>query len=367
MKPLVPLTLGLVLLSGCASTPSAPPPAFNPALDAASQVPSFIQSANTKTRGDSTRVALTSCVVAFGTKTSGFAQTKAGTFAYQDPDKARVEAKVSTLYQLEGLSDAQLQSITDAICARAEQQLVAAGMDVMPHAALAATPEYQALAAKGRQAPVEWSLGKSDYRVFVPTGWTLFDQRFDGTARGIRNIFAQASRSNPQAMEAKLVNQLGVTGVHLDLMVDFANVSSSDEQYTGFVGRNVGRDEASLSTAVKLASTGMLKLVTPESINCHKLGCDTIATAWPVYQSSRPLVSSDPFYTAMTDAQSAGSKVAEGLASAIGVLTALTGGTGGTYDRTEWAVQADPAAYQDIATRYAGHFVDMAVLAQKPN
>jgi len=125
MKPLVPLTLGLVLLSGCASTPSAPPPAFNPALDAASQVPSFIQSANTKTRGDSTRVALTSCVVAFGTKTSGFAQTKAGTFAYQDPDKARVEAKVSTLYQLEGLSDAQLQSITDAICARAEQQLVA--------------------------------------------------------------------------------------------------------------------------------------------------------------------------------------------------------------------------------------------------
>ncbi|MEN8822171.1 MAG: RnfABCDGE type electron transport complex subunit D, partial [Abyssibacter sp.] len=29
--------------------------------------------------------------------------------------------------------------------------------------------------------------------------------------------------------------------------------------------------------------------------------------------------------------------------------------------------QADPAAYQDIATRYAGHFVDMAVLAQKPN
>ena len=368
MKTMVPLTLGVALLAGCASTQTAaPPPEFNPALDAASQVSSFIRPANTKTRGESRRVALTSCVVAFGTKTSGFAQTQAGTFAYQDPDKARVEAKVSTLYQLEGSGDAQMQSMTDAICARAERQLADAGLDVMPHAELAATSAYQAVAAKGRQAPVDWSLGKSDYRVFVPTGWTLVDQRFDGKARGIKNIFAQASRSNPQALEAKLVDELGVTGVHLDLMVDFANVSSSDEQYTGFIGRNVGRDEASLSTSVKLATSGVLKLVTPDVIHCHKLGCDTMWTAWPAYQSSRPLVSSDPFYTGMSDAQSAGSKVAEGLASAIGVLTALAGGTGGSYDRTEWAVEADPTAYEDIATRYAGYFVDMAVLAQQPN
>lgn len=366
MKHALLPAVGLILLSGCASTPSAPPPAFNPEVDAASQAPTFIRSENTKTRGQSKRVALTSCVVAFGTKTSGFAQTKAGTFEFSDPDKARVEAKVSTMYRLEGIDEASMQAITDAVCARAEQRLVAAGMDVMPHAELALTPEYKALAAKGRSAPVEWSLGKSDYKVFVPSGWTLFDQRFDGAARGFKNIFAQATRSNPQALEAKLVDSLGVTGVHLDLMIDFANVSSSDEQYTGFVGRNVGRDEAELSTSVKLASTGMLKLVTPESINCHKLGCDTMWTAWPVYQSTRPLVSSEPFYTDMRDAQSAGSKVAEGLASAIGVLTALTGGSGGSYDYTEWGVVAEPAAYGDIATRYAGHFVDMAVLAQRP-
>ncbi|WP_348676003.1 hypothetical protein [uncultured Abyssibacter sp.] len=364
LKSVVTLA-SVALLSACASTPSAPPPAYNPAMGAEAQAAEFIKAGNTKTRGGSQRVALTSCVVAFGTKTSGYATTKEGTFAYDDPDKVRVEAKVSTLYKLEGIDEARLQSITDTVCARAEQQLVAAGMDVMPHAELARTAQYQALAAKGRSTPVDWSLGKSDYQVYVPTGWTLFDQRFDGTGRTLKNIFGQASRSNPQALEAKLVNELGVTGVHLDIMIDFADVASSDENYTGFVGRNVGRDSASVDATVKLASTGMLKMITPEAINCHKLGCDTIMTSWPTYQSTRPLVSSEPFYTDMYDAQSTGSKVAEGLASAIGVLTAFTGGKGGSYDHSEWGVVADADAYTDISTRYAAHFVDLATIAQR--
>ncbi|MBB87174.1 hypothetical protein [Abyssibacter sp.] len=356
----------VALLSACASTPPAPPPAYNPALAAEAQAAEFIKGGNTKARGTTQRVALTSCVVAFGTKTSGFAQTKEGTFAYDDPDKTRIEAKVSTMYRLEGVDEARLQTITNQVCARAEQQLAAAGLDVMPHAALASTPQYQALAEKGRAAPVDWSLGKSDYRLFVPTGWTLFDQRFDGTGRTFKNIFGQASRSNPQALEAKLVNELGVAGVHLDIMIDFANVTSSDDNYTGFVGRNVGRDEASVQTTVKLASSGMLKMITPEAVNCHKLGCDTIMTAWPTYQSKRPLVSSEPFYTDMRDAQSAGSKVGEGIANAIGFLTAISGGSGSSYDRTEWGVVADESAYADIATRYAEHFVDLAAISQRP-
>ncbi len=355
-----------ILVAACASTPPPPPPEFNPGLGANAQVKEFVQAANAKKRGKSERVALTSCVVAFGTKTSGFAQTKEGTFAYQDPDKVRVEAKVSTLYELQGMTTERLQAITDTVCSRAEQQLAASGLNVMSHAELARTTQYQALAAKGRATPVAWSLGKSDYTVYTPTGWTLFDQRFDGTGRTLKNIFGSASRSSPESLEAKMVNELGVSGVHLDIMIDFANVSSSDANYTGFVGRNVGRDEAKVTTSVKLASTGMLKIITPESINCHKLGCDTMMNGWATYASKRPLVSSEPFYTGMVDIQSTGSKVAEGFASVLGVATALFGGSGGSYDHTEWGVQADPNAYTDIATRYAAHFVELAAISQRP-
>lgn len=357
---------GASLLAACASTPPAPPPEYNPGLGANAQVDEFVQAANEKKRGRSDRVALTSCVVAFGTRTSGYASTKEGTFAYQDPDKLRVEAKVSTLYQLQGIDPGRLQQITDRVCAQAEQQLAASGLRVMPHAELARTRQYQDLAAKGRAAPVNWSLGKSDYSVYTPTGWTLFDQRFDGAAGTLKNIFGAATRKSPESLEAKMVNELGVSGVHLDIMIDFASVSSSDANYTGFIGRNVGRDEASVTTAVKLAATGMLKIVTPESINCHKLGCDTIMNSWATYKSRRPLVSSEPFYTGLQDIQSTGSKVAEGFASVLGVATALLGGSGGSYDHTEWGVQADPDAYTDIATRYAAHFVELAAISQRP-
>ncbi len=354
------------LLAACASTPPAPPPDYNPGLGPAAQVDEFVQATNAKKRSKYQRVALTSCVVAFGTKTSGFAQTKEGTFAYQDPDKVRIEAKVSTLYELQGVSNERLQAITDQVCGRAENQLAASGLDVMPHAELARTPQYQALAAKGRATPVKWSLGKSDYTVYTPTGWTLFDQRFDGTGRTLKNIFGAATRNSPESLEARMVNELGVSGVHLDIMIDFASVSSSDANYTGFVGRNVGRDEAQLSTAIKLASTGMLKIITPESVSCHKLGCDTTMQSWATYQSKRPLVSSQPFYTGMVDIQSTGSKAAEGFASLVGIATALMGGSGGSYDHTEWDVQADPNAYTDIATRYAAHFVELAAISQRP-
>ena len=189
IQPLSTLLLAS-LLGACASTPP-PPPAFDPSADVAGQAASFIQPVNADKRGNSRRVALTACNVVFGIKTSASASTQAGMF---ESNQGRVDAKISEVYLLQGVSDAQLQGITDRVCAQAEQQLARSGLDVMSHRELAATAEYQALTAKGRPGPVEWSVNKSDYKVFAPSGWTVFDQRFDGTGRGIANIIADRHR-----------------------------------------------------------------------------------------------------------------------------------------------------------------------------
>ena len=361
IQPLSTLLLAS-LLGACASTPP-PPPAFDPSADVAGQAASFIQPVNADKRGNSRRAALTACNVVFGIKTSASASTQAGMF---ESNQGRVDAKISEVYLLQGVSDAQLQGITDRVCAQAEQQLARSGLDVMSHRELAATAEYQALTAKGRPGPVEWSVNKSDYKVFAPSGWTVFDQRFDGTGRGIANIFKQATRNNPDALEGKLVNALGVTGVHVDILIDFASLKSGDEDNKGFLARMAGNDEAKLESSVELSVTGMLKLVTPETVNCHKLGCDTYHTMWPAYKSSRPLLAGSNFYTDVVDAESTAGKVAEGFATALGWLTAMAGGSGSKYNLSKWAVQADPARYASLAEQYSQHFVTMAAKSATP-
>lgn len=362
IRLLTPLLL-TSLLAACASTPPPPPPAFDPTADVAGQAASFIEPVNTERRGNSRRVALTACNVVFGVKTSGSAKTQAGMF---ESTEGRVDAKVSEVFLLQGVSDQQLQAITDRVCAGAERQLARSGLDLMSHRELAATAEYQALSAKGRPGPVEWSVNKADYKVFAPSGWTVFDQRFDGAGRGIANIFKQATRNNPDALEGKLVNALGVTGVHVDILVDFASLKSGDEDNKGFLARMAGNDEAKLESQVELSISGMMKLVTPESVNCHKLGCDTINTFWPAYKSSRPLLAGSNFYTEIVDAETTAGKVAEGLATAVGWITALAGGSGSKYNLSKWAVQADPARYAALAEQYSQHFVTMAAKSATP-
>lgn len=353
-----------LLLGACASAPVAPPPpAFDVRADPVAQSAQFITPVNAGDRGAGQQVALTACNVVFGIKTGANAQTQAGMF---ESTSGRVDAKVSQVYLLEGVSDARMQAITDRICARAGEQLAAAGMQVMPHAKLAATPQYQALTEKGRAAPVEWSVGKADYKVFAPSGWTVFDQRFDGTARGIANIFGAATRSNPASLESRLVHELGVNGVHLDILVDFASLSSSDQQNKGMLSRLAGADEASVETTLALSVTGMLKLVTPEVINCHKLGCDTLEQRWPMYKSARPLVATETFYSELRDAESTAGKVAEGVANVLGFLAAAAGGSGSSVSMSKWAVAADADAYAAIAEQYASGFVAMAAVAAQP-
>ena len=358
------IVLPAALLVGCAagSADKPPPPPYNPTADSRSQSAEFIAANNEKKRGSSNKLALTSCNVVFGVRTGGNSSTHSGMF---EPTAGTLQAKIVQWYELEGVSDAQMQSITDRICADAEQQLQQAGFELMPQAQLMATSQYQELAAKGRPGPVEWEVAKSEYKVFAPTGRTVFDQRFDSGAKGIANIFKAATRSNPDALEGKLVNELGITGAHVDYIVDFASVAGRDDS-KGFLGRMAGQDQAEVTSTVELAISGSLKLVTPESINCHKLGCDTYHTMWPAYKSSRPLLAGSNFYTDVVDAESTAGKVAEGFATALGWLTAMAGGSGAKYNLSKWAVQADPARYASLAEQYSQHFVTMAAKSATP-
>ena len=358
------IALSAALLVGCAagSTDKPPPPPYKPSADSRSQASEFIAANNQKKRGNSNKLALTSCNVVFGVRTGGNSSTHSGMF---EPTAGTLQAKIAQWYELEGVSDAQMQSITDRICADAEQQLQQAGFELMPQAQLLATSQYQELAAKGRPGPVAWEVAKSEYKVFAPTGRTVFDQRFDSGAKGIANIFKAATRSNPDALEGKLVNELGITGAHVDYIVDFASVAGRDDS-KGVLGRMAGQDQAEVTSTVELAISGSLKLVTPESIHCHKLGCDTNNAIWPAYQSKRPLIAQGKFHNGLRDAQSTANKIGEGIANVVGFLAAMSGGSGSSLSISEWAVDADPQAYGQLAEQYSNGFIKMAALSARP-
>jgi len=165
------------------------PPAYDPAASAASQAASFVAPGKAaKFMADVRKIAITSCNVMFAFKSNGSAGTQGGLFS-QAGGVTRAEAKVKVEYNLQGMDDASMQTLTNEICARAEDQTRAAGFDVVPAADLATNEDFQGMHQNARPIPFEYKAsGKGTstrYVVYAPEGQGVFDPRFIGTSAGL--------------------------------------------------------------------------------------------------------------------------------------------------------------------------------------
>lgn len=369
MKPVVSfrpavIAIGAALLGACAGTP--PAPSFDPQSDIRAQAATFIATnKDAKKMGDAGRGAVLACNVMFAHRAAAHAGTGGGLFDHSG--KTRAEAKVSVFYTLVGLTDADYQRMTDAICARAEQQLVAQGFQLVPRAELESSPQYQALRAAGRDTPYDFKPPNGDskarYMVYSAGGATLYDARYIGAVSGLGQALKAAKGTSADQMATSVMDGFGADGISINLLVDFAQLQSSGASKTWQLA---AVDKAEVSGEVGLSISGDVSFRLARHLDCWdrfgKRECMVKNGNTPMFSSKMPVLMREPFYESVEDTTTTGDKATAVLTKGLAILSAMGGVSSTSYDTTRYEVRVNPAQFGETAVTGAERFVDMALI-----
>ena len=356
----------VVVLAGCATTPP-PPPTFNPADSAASQAATFVGSNKpAKNMQKVKKVALTACNVMFADKSSASASTGAGLFG--DPASSntrRVDEKVIVVYNMTGLDDAVMQKMTDDICTDAEKRMAAKGLQVVSRSELASNEHYQKMLEAGRKSPYEFKAGQSTYKVFSASGSTIFDPRYIGALSGLGQAFKQAKGSSAVQHETRMMNEMGIDSMQMNMLVDFAQLQS-DGNTRAFQLSN--KDSAKVSGKVQLAVSGDIKVQPASEMKCWKaLGgrtdCMMKNNASPVFFTRIPVLAGEQFYRQISDATTTADKATAGITKGLAMLSAMGGVSSSSTSITRYNVDVVPEQFAQVGRKYMDGFMDMLFIS----
>lgn len=344
-----------LLVAGCGGMATAPPaPEFNEGASASSQAATFIEAKDGRTNKAPGKAFLSECNVLYGVMTGASAQTSRGLLPSSE---RRVEAKVSSYYQLKGLDGPGMQALADEICDTAERSLAEAGYQVITRASLANNTRFQKVRTQGKASPYEMKLGSSKYQVYAASGATVFNPSYLGAMGGLAMALKQAKGESPWLQEATLVEDIGASAVRLNIVLDFSSLQSSNSSWD----RWASTDTAEVDGQVKFAATGSVVILPTESLNCydrlgmHECMADQKKTA--TFTTRHPLTSNSKFYTSIVDATTAGDTAAAVISTGLAIL----GGGGSTLSVSRTDVNVDPAAYVKVATSAADALMDMSL------
>jgi len=348
------------------------PPAYDPAASAASQAASFVAPGKAaKFMADVRKIAITSCNVMFAFKSNGSAGTQGGLFS-EAGGVTRAEAKVKVEYNLQGMDDASMQSLTDEICTNAENQARAAGFELVPAADLAANEDFQGMHRNARPIPFEYKAAgrgtSTRYVVYAPAGQGVFDPRFIGTSAGLGAAMKAAKGESPDLYEGRVMDTLGADAMHLNILVDFTEMQSDGQK--GALGGLASKDSASVDAEARLSIAGDMNIRLKAFQNCWerfgKHECMTDLAKVPSFSTAHPVVSAAPFYTDLVNETTTGDKVANVATKGVAVLAALSGVKGGmSTNVTRYGVHVDPVQYGAEVKTYVTGFVDMILSSAK--
>lgn len=344
-----------IMLAGCATSPGPVTP-YDPGQPAALQAAGFISTQREKQMQDVRKVGITACNVMFATSASAHAGTSAGLFATADGSR-RGEARVSTIFSLNGLSESDMQQLANQSCAHAEEKLAAAGYQVIPHSTLKADEAFQRLQQSGRRSPFEYSSGDARYLVFTRTGDSIFDERYIGTASGLGQAFRAAAGGAAWQHEAVVLENQGMTGINLNILIDFAQMSSDGNQ--GRLGGLASKNRAETSGEVRLSATGSMTVKPHAALKCwNRFGkheCMVGGNQQPLFQTVRSVSLETPFYTSVENVTTTADRVSAGVTAALSML----GGTSRSTDR--YQVNVSPQGYGAVQTQTTDALLDMII------
>lgn len=351
-KTLFSIATSGLLLTSCAFMQPAPPPAYDPNIAAAKQADSFINATDPKFLKPIDKLAVTSCNVMFAEVSAASASTSSGIFG--NVDNNRVEAKVSVLYTMTGLSDADMQSMADRICADAEAKLTAQGFDVISYATMKATsPAFVSLQSAGKPSPFIFNSGKTKYKVFTRSGDSIFEERYIGMGSGLAQAFKAAKGTSAWQFEALAMDELKASAVNINLLVDFAELQSDGSERAGGM---INKNSANITTKVEMSVVGDVRAKPYKELNCWKRfgNRECGVNKFTILNSSRPISLTDTFYSSINNATTLGDSVASGFSKAMSLI-----GGGASVDITRYEVAVKPEAFDAASGKAANAFLEM--------
>jgi len=345
-RPLAALSRTLTTLATCASlgclawpalaADKPEPVVLDANFKASEQAGKMFSVAEGKALKDVKRVAVPLFSVEFVTADAQRAETSG--FA------AAGRASATTAYTLKGVEEADFQAITTTLYERFLADLKDAGIEVLPHEQLAASPSYKKLAASGVPSPI-----KSNSAITTaPPGMPIYGMnkaQTGGTSSGasLLGAFAQMGAgfgAVSSGMDTYTLQQeLGAAVISVHMKVIFVQLTNNNKGFLGrmsstaSVGSTVQPTVASATFNIMSATGGVLTLAQP-------LALDAAA-----------------FSAVRKKESSTGEKV--GLV-AVAVLGALIG-SGSTSSRDDMEAVADPVKYRDIVGGGLGTVTQMFV------
>ncbi len=348
-------------LAGCAGLGAKPAPKFDPSQPAASQAATFINVTNPKAKGQIGRVAITQCNAVVAEMAGGVSQTDAGIFG---ETRGRQDQKISMYLYLRGISDDQLQAMTEEACRSAEAALKAAGYDVIPAADVAANEHFQKMHEGGKTPHPYDPPGGEKYKIFVPKGQKMVDMRYLTTGGGLKLAFAAAAGNTPMHHEGRLMDALKADAAHVSVKINFGAVEGDKK---GFLSTLARKDTAEVKATTDLVVTGRIEVVTDETLKCwDRFGKRECAPngKHPQFSLKYPLVDRS-VVVEVKDETTKGDKVGSAISGGLSMLAAMGGGRGTAMSVTRKGVVVDPARYAEAVKQATKNFVEMVTAAAK--
>lgn len=349
-------------LTGCGGMMAKKVPTYDPGATPQSQAATFIGAQSPKLAADVKKVFISECNVLFGETTAASAGTSTGMF---ESGAGQVQKKVSSIYYLKGLTDENMQSMANNICNEAEAKLKAAGYEVVDRSALTANPAYVKMTANGKKSPYEYKVGgNTTYKIFAANGASVFNMAYLGTGGGLKMAMQAASGNAPMFGEGLLVDEYQAASVKINALLDFSEVASNNSKWDKWAGK----DRAEVSAKVKFAVNGNIAIVPPSTVKCGKrFGNKECVNngKFAKFGLKLPVTSDEKFYVSIADATTKGDKIAGAVTGAIGMLAAMAGGHGSAASVSRTNVTVEPTAYEAVAKKAVGNFIDMALHSAK--
>ncbi len=359
-----------MLLVGCASAPKAP--VFDTNASAQAQAANFIaDNGKTKYLKDVKKVAVLGCNVLFAETSSASAGTEGGLFSTAG-GVSRAEAKVTVLYTMAGISDADMQRMTNSICKDAEDRLKNAGMEVTPTSELMKNEAFQQLLSAGKTSPFNFKSpakgSKTTYKIFAPSGYTVYDMRYLGALGGFGQAFKAAGGNSAAQLETRVMKQLDVSAVTINIMIDFAQLEGDGTKAA--LGGLASKNSANVQHGVSLGITGLVDVKPNSELKCWKRfgkdECMLNVAPPPTFNSKTAITTNEQFYKAVVDATTAGDKAAGAFTKGLSMLAAA-GGVSGTssVDISRYRVEVEPAQFEKVSRKSVDGFMDMVFYSAK--
>lgn len=227
----VTLATALALAAPAAQARDEPAVALSPQAQPADLADKVFTTSDPAAIKGMKRVALPSFQVEFVTRSSAQASTSGFASAGR--------TSVAAYYTLVGVGEADFQALTNQLHADFVRDLQQMGVEVVPFAQVQASAAYRKLAAGAQPAPFTKSGGGTSSVALAPAGQLIYGSAL-AAAKSDSTLGALSALANAGAMlgaafdTVDLAKELDARIVEVRLVVDFAQVASSDK---GFLSR----------------------------------------------------------------------------------------------------------------------------------